>query len=118
MTNKLYKLMDWAGIEEIVYSEADNPHKLLGVHTVTGGKLAQVYYPGAVEAVFHTKNKDYKMELADEEGFFAVLVPKTTNTDGYSYTVTLEDGSKKDFYDPSTMVFIMKSIICWVHIPM
>ncbi len=100
MTNKLYKLMDWAGIEEIVYSEADNPHKLLGMHTVSGGKLAQVYYPGAVEAVLHTKNKDYKMELADEEGFFAVLIPKTTATDNYSFTVTMEDGSKKDFYDP------------------
>lgn len=100
MNHKLYKLMDWAGIEAIVYSEEDNPHKLLGIHTVTGGKLAQVFYPGAVEAVLHTKNKDYPMEMADEEGFFAALIPKVTNTDKYSYTVIMEDGTTKDFYDP------------------
>lgn len=41
MTNKLYKLMDWAAIEAIVYSEEDDPHKILGIHAVTGGKLAQ-----------------------------------------------------------------------------
>ncbi len=100
MNNKLYKLMDWAAIEAIVYSEEDDPHKLLGIHTVTGGKLAQVFYPEAVEAVLHTKNKDYPMEMADEEGFFAVLIPKNTSTDKYSFTVTMEDGTKKDFYDP------------------
>ena len=32
MTNKLYKLMNWAKIEEITYSECDNPHELLGPH--------------------------------------------------------------------------------------
>lgn len=100
MNNKLYKLMDWAAIEAIVYSEEDNPHKLLGIHTVTGGKLAQVFYPEAVEAVLHTKNKDYPMEMADEEGFFAVLLPKATATEQYSYTVTMADGTTNDFYDP------------------
>lgn len=100
MTNKLYKLMDWAAIEAIVYSEEDDPHKILGIHAVTGGKLAQVFYPEAVEAVLHTKNKDYPMEQADEEGFYAVLIPKNTSTENYSFTVTMEDGTKHDFYDP------------------
>ena len=100
MNDKLYKLMDWASIEAIVYSEEDDPHRLLGIHTVAGGKLAQVFYPGAAKAVLHAKNKDYPMEMADEEGFFAVLVPKNTATDGYSFTVTMEDGIQKDFYDP------------------
>ena len=100
MTNKLYKLMNWPAIEAIVYSEEDDPHKILGIHTVSSGKLAQVFYPGAVEAVLHTKNKDYPMEMADEEGFFAVLIPKTVSTEKYSYTVTMEDGTTKDFYDP------------------
>lgn len=100
MTNKLYKLMDWAAIEAIVYSEEDNPHNILGIHTVSGGKLAQVFYPEATEAVLHTKNKDYPMEQADEEGFYAVLVPKNTSTEKYSFTVTMEDGTKHDFYDP------------------
>lgn len=100
MTNKLYKLMDWAAIEAIVYSEEDNPHEILGIHTVTGGKLAQVFYPDAVAAVLHTKNKDFPMEQADEEGFYAVLIPRNTSTEGYSFTVTMEDGTQKDFYDP------------------
>lgn len=100
MTNKLYKLMDWAAIEAIVYSEEDNPHRILGIHTVPGGKLAQVFYPEATEAVLHTKNKDYPMEQADEEGFYAVLIPRNTSTENYSFTVTMEDGRKYDFYDP------------------
>ena len=100
MTNKLYKLMDWAAIEAIVYSEEDNPHKILGIHSVSGGKLVQVFYPEAIEAVLHTKGKDYPMEQADEEGFYAVLIPKNTSTDNYSFTVTMEDGTKHDFDDP------------------
>ena len=100
MTNKLHKLMDWAAIEAIVYSEEDNPHKILGIHSVSGGKLVQVFYPEAIEAVLHTKGKDYPMEQADEEGFYAVLIPKNTSTDNYSFTVTMEDGTKHDFYDP------------------
>ena len=29
MEQTLYDLMDWAGIEELVYSEGNNPHGLL-----------------------------------------------------------------------------------------
>ena len=32
MEKTLYDLMDWAGIEEIVYSEASDPHAMLGSH--------------------------------------------------------------------------------------
>ena len=32
MNKKLYGLMNWAGIEETVYSECDNRHELLGPH--------------------------------------------------------------------------------------
>ena len=34
MKEKLYKLMNWPEIEAVIYSEEDNPHKLLGPHTV------------------------------------------------------------------------------------
>lgn len=30
MKEKLYKLMNWPEIEAVIYSEEDNPHKLLG----------------------------------------------------------------------------------------
>ncbi len=100
MTNKLYKLMDWAGIEAIVYSEEDDPHKLLGIHNVKGGKLAQVFYPGATAAILRVQERDYTMEIADEEGFFSVLIPKVTDTTDYSFVITTADGGIKEFYDP------------------
>lgn len=100
MNKKLYDLMDWAEIEAVVYSEEDQPHDFLGIHAVTGGQLAQVFYPNAVEATLHTKNKDYAMDLADEEGFFATLIPKSVSTKGYSFSVKLEDGTTDEFYDP------------------
>ncbi|MCR5655725.1 MAG: 1,4-alpha-glucan branching protein GlgB [Lachnospiraceae bacterium] len=100
MTKKLYNLMDWAGIEAIVYAEEDQPQKLLGIHDYPGARVAQMFYPGAVEAVLHTKTKDFKMELVDDAGYFAVLVPKSLAVKDYSYTVTLESGKTEDFYDP------------------
>ena len=30
MNNKLYKLMNWPEMEEIIYSESDNPHRAMG----------------------------------------------------------------------------------------
>ena len=48
MDQVLYDLMDWAGIEEIVYSEAANPERLLGAHEVEEGLLIQVFMPHAV----------------------------------------------------------------------
>ena len=38
MNKKLYKLMNWAEIEGIIYSESDNPHKILGAH-VSGNNI-------------------------------------------------------------------------------
>ena len=34
MDKKLYKMMDWARVEQIVYSEEDDPHSYLGAHSV------------------------------------------------------------------------------------
>ncbi len=38
MDKKLYDLMDWEGIEAIVYSEEDHPGRILGAHKVKGGR--------------------------------------------------------------------------------
>ena len=45
MTNKLYQLMNWPKIEEIIYSECDNPHELLGPHRAGKQTLVQAYFP-------------------------------------------------------------------------
>ena len=46
MDNKLYKLMDWPAIEEIVYSESSQPCSILGGHLVKEGYLIQVCQTG------------------------------------------------------------------------
>ena len=45
MEKALYDLMDWAGIEELVYSEASNPHNMLGAHMTEAGMLVQAFIP-------------------------------------------------------------------------
>ena len=47
MTKRLYKLMDWARIEGVVYSEEDNPHDFLGVKKELTGYLFQTFLPYA-----------------------------------------------------------------------
>jgi len=76
MDKKLYKLMNWPKIEEIIYSECDNPHEILGPHKVGRDMLFQCFYPGAnsVKLRLMEKRKDFRMEKVDE-GFFACLLP-------------------------------------------
>lgn len=100
MTKKLYKLMNWADIEAIVYSEEDNPHRLLGIHKSGTMQLAQLWYPGATKAVLVSGENRYEMELADEEGYFAQLVPKNVDKFKVFYEVTCENGVVKEVYDP------------------
>ena len=45
MEQNLYDLMDWAGIEELVYSEGANPCRLLGPHLTDQGLLIQAPIP-------------------------------------------------------------------------
>lgn len=108
MTNKLYKLMNWPKIEEIIYSECDNPHELLGPHRVGSNTLVQAYFPGAAEVCIQLlKEKakgepelyDISMELADEDGFFAVLLPEK-ELGAYQYLVTYPDNTAAVCRDP------------------
>ena len=101
MNNKLYKLMNWPEIEEIIYSESDDPHRLLGAHVVGGNTLVQAYLPGAKSVILQNKKdkKNYEMELADEEGYFAALILGKLPLD-YEYIVEYEDGSLKKMKDP------------------
>ena len=75
--------MNWAKIEEITYSECDNPHELLGPHKQGSKMLVQAFFPGAEKVTIHWKKTgqvgeaflaDVPMELADEEGYFAALI--------------------------------------------
>lgn len=100
MNKKLYKLMNWPEIEGIVYSESDDPHALLGAHTAGSSVLVQTFQPGAVSVRLQLSegDKSYKMEMADEEGFFAALIPGKKIPD-YEYIVEFQDGSLKKVHD-------------------
>lgn len=101
MKNVLYDLMDWSKIEAVVYSEEDNPHELLGPHMTQKGLLLQAYFPGAesTEVKLLESGRIYPMELQDETGFFAVLLPKSTKKQ-YIYRVSWKDGKIEEFMDP------------------
>nr|MCR5735983.1 1,4-alpha-glucan branching enzyme [Lachnospiraceae bacterium] len=109
MNKKLYKMMDWPEIEAVVYSEEERPHDILGGHYVNGGILIQTFIPD-VKKVFAvvTMNRgteEYPMELADEEGFYAVFI-KTLKRCKYSYYFRVIDKKGREsivrdpyFYD-------------------
>ena len=99
MDKKLYDLMDWAGIEELVYSEAVNPHGILGPHVTEDGVLIQMMMPTAKEAAVIVGSKEYPMELADEAGFFAALLPRKTIPE-YTLKVTFDNDITREFKDP------------------
>lgn len=102
MDNKLYKLMNWPRIEGIIYSEEDNPHEILGPHVTGKSVLFQTYQPGAcsVNIIVGNDGKKHKMELVDEAGYFACLLPGKI-PDKYEYEVQYEEGTTvfvKDAY--------------------
>lgn len=104
MNKKIYNLMNWAGIEEIVYAEATHPDELLGAHTVGNNTLVQAFFPDAKSVSLHiegadtgrgkTVKEEIQMEIQDEAGYFAALI-KGKNRHDYIYYVTYEDKARK-----------------------
>ena len=105
MNKKLYKLMNWADIEEIIYSESDNPHRLLGPHKSGTQTLLQAFFPDAEKVRVMWKSLEdgseqiNNMEIADDDGFFAALLPEK-KIGPYEYAVTYADGKKVVIGDP------------------
>ncbi len=93
--NKLYKFLDWNKIDNILYSECDNPHEILGPHVIGNNVLFQLFYPGAVSAKLRIMNgrKDYPMQMLSEEGYFAVLLPIKEMGE---YRYVIKDGLNKE----------------------
>lgn len=101
MDEKLYGLMDWAGVEAIVYSEEDHPEHILGAHVSESGIMIQGFFPGAkaVSVEVNGGKKVYPMDLEDEAGFFAVLIAGKRIPD-YTFHITYEDGVEQELLDP------------------
>lgn len=136
--------MNWPQIEEITYSECDNPHKLLGPHKQGSKMLVQAYFPGAEKVTIHWKKTgqvgeafltDVPMELADEEGYFAALVNagkmspyeyvveygKTKEHAAYRKSVEMHTAmfrrSRRKTWIVLPQAFIIQSMKSWEHIP-
>ena len=101
MEKILYDLMDWAGIEEITYAESSDPHRILGPHMTAEGMLVQAYIPTArdVTVKLTGTGKQYNMELVDESGFFACLVP-VKKIAAYTLLIFYDSGVLTEKYDP------------------
>ena len=101
MNNKLYKMMNWPEIEEIIYSDGDNPHRILGAHKVGNSYLIQAFFPDAQSIKVYIENtkKTYDMELADEVGFYAILVPYVDKLK-YYFIITDAEGNELKLFDP------------------
>ncbi len=94
--------MDWAEIEAITYSEEDHPKAVLGAHPVRGGQtLVTAYIPDAkeVSVIIKGLKAPVKMELADEDGYFAALCKNKEPFD-YELKVTYKDDTTKAVRDP------------------
>ncbi len=102
MTKKLYNLMDWAEIEAVTYSEEDHPKAVLGAHPVRGGQtLVTAYVPDAkdVSVMIKGLKTPVKMELADDDGYFAALC-KNKEPFEYDLKIEYENGETKTVKDP------------------
>lgn len=115
MNKKLYNMMDWAAIEEVVYAECDCPQEYLGAHTVGKQTLVQAFFPDAKAVSLYingsegqrgkTVKEEIKMERMDDTGFFAALLSGKNRKD-YKYYVQYKEKEKhaKQFADPYNYV--------------
>ncbi len=104
MDKKLYDLLDWAAIEELIYSESSDPHRMLGPHMTEDGLLIQALLPTAKSVTVKLADgKQYPMEDVDPagpyRGFFAALLPKRASKD-YVYQIVYQDDVTEEVRDP------------------
>jgi 1,4-alpha-glucan branching enzyme len=98
--DKLYGLMNWRNIEGIVYSDIGDPKSVLGCKVVDDGKLIGAFIPDAKSVSIKVDNvkKTYPMEMMDEAGYYATLLPKSTKSN-YKFVVEYHDGNVSEYYD-------------------
>ena len=101
MDKKLYDLMDWAAVEEVVYSESADPFAVLGPHVIREGLLIQAFVPQAVrmEAVLTETGETVEMDREDDSGFFACLI-RNSGKVPYRLRYTDADDAVTETEDP------------------
>ena len=105
MNVQLEEIINWAEVEDITYAETADPKRILGAHIIPEGLLVQTYLPTAKRVELRLgAGAAYPMELVDESGFFAVLLPlqeawKDALPD-YRYHITYDNDTTEDTEDP------------------
>lgn len=97
MDEKIYGYMDWPRIEGIVYGEEASPKDVMGPRLTPDGVLIQGFFPEAEAAEVLVGKKAYAMELEDEAGYFAALLPGRKIPE-YRFRVKLGERTE-EFYD-------------------
>ena len=111
MTEKLYEIVNWADVEDVTYAETADPKSILGAHVVPEGLLIQAFIPTAKDIEVKIQgDKVYQMELVDEAGFYAVLVPMKKKWEKelpkYSYIITYDNDTTQESEDPYSFASI------------
>lgn len=108
---EFFDYMEWAQIEEIVYSEHDTPHRILGPHVVETGIVVQAFLPNAKNVTLKVvkTGKEYEMLKEDEAGYFATLIPGK-RIPAYVYIIEEQDGTTKEIYDPYAFEPLVDSV--------
>ena len=105
MNEQLEEIINWAEVEDITYAETADSKRILGAHIIPEGLLVQTYLPTAKSVELRLgAGAAYPMELVDESGFFAVLLPlqeawKDALPD-YRYHITYDNDTTEDTEDP------------------
>lgn len=98
MTEKIYSYMDWPRIEAVVYAEEASPKDVMSPRLTPDGVLVQGFFPGADSAQVLAGRQSYPMEMEDEAGYFAALIPGRKVP---LYRFKVQCGEKvEEFYDP------------------
>lgn len=98
MDEKVYGYMDWPRIEAVVYGEEASPKDVMMPRLTPDGILIQGFFPEAGSAEVCVGKKVYPMELEDEAGYFAALIPGRKMV-SYRFRVT-RGGETQEFADP------------------
>lgn len=94
MSKTVYDYMDWPEIEAVVYGEETAPRDVMGPRLTPDGVLIQGFFPEARAAAVVIGRKKYEMELEDEAGYYAVLIPGRKIPD-YEFQIEFEKETKK-----------------------
>lgn len=93
MNETVYGYMNWPRIENVVYGEEPSPRDVMGARIVPEGILIQGYFPGAEKVQILAGKKIFDMDLQDEGGYYAALIPGR-KIPKYQYCVTGEQGTQ------------------------